>query len=252
MKFISGCVFTPAYGLPAYGLKAPSCCPRRGAATMTFSGVVSRTTSPITSLPSAVTSLNATGTTLGAPLAQVASVCPICQEALSDEESAEAPPAAEEARRFRGSVLTAGRGSGWEPADTTVSAEEHAKKSPPKWVVIYVITHRFCCSHPRISQGRGSVRGKPLRVSPLAFSHPPAGDHFCTAKVPHQKRRGTRTCVSSFLVRAMGLEPTRPYGHKHLKLACLPIPARSRTRYLTIIAKPGSLSSTGGKFACCR
>ena len=45
-----------------------------------------------------------------------------------DEESTEAPPAAEEARRFRGSVLTAGRGSGWEPADTTVSAGEHAKK----------------------------------------------------------------------------------------------------------------------------
>ena len=44
------------------------------------------------------------------------------------EESAEAPSAADEARRFRGSVLTAGRGSGWEPADTTVSAEEHAKK----------------------------------------------------------------------------------------------------------------------------
>ena len=71
-----------------------------------------------------------------------------------DEESAEAPPAAEEARRFRGSVLTAGRGSGWEPADTTVSAEEHAKKSPPKWVVIYVITHRFCCLHSRPPQGR--------------------------------------------------------------------------------------------------
>ena len=104
---------------------------------MTFSGVVSRNTSPTASLPSAVTSWNATGTTLGAPLAQVASVCPVCQEALSDEESAEAPPAAEEARRFRGSVPTAGRGSGWKPADTTVSAEEHAKKSPPKWVVIY-------------------------------------------------------------------------------------------------------------------
>lgn len=85
--------------------------------------------------------------------------------------------------------------------------------------------HRFCCPYFHIPQGRESVRGKPLRVSPLAFSHPPAGDHFCTAKVPHQKRRGTRTCVSSFLVRAMGLEPTRPYGHKHLKLACLPIPA---------------------------
>ena len=112
--------------------------------------------------------------------------------------------------------------------------------------------HRFCCLHFHIPQGRGSVRGKPLRVSPLAFSHPPAGDHFCTAKVPHQKRRDTRTCVSSFLVRAMGLEPTRPYGHKHLKLACLPIPARSRTRYLIIIAKPGSLSSAGGKFVCRR
>ena len=123
-----------------------------------------------------------------------------------DEESAEAPPAAEEARRFRGSVLTAGRGSGWEPADTTVSAEEHAKKSPPKWVVIYVITHRFCCSHPRISQGRGSVRGKPLRVSPLAFNHPPAGDRFCAAKSPLQKRRDTHSCVSSFLERATRLE----------------------------------------------
>ena len=44
------------------------------------------------------------------------------------EESAEAPPAAEEARRFRGSVLTAGRGSGWELGDTAVTAEENAKK----------------------------------------------------------------------------------------------------------------------------
>ena len=44
------------------------------------------------------------------------------------EESAEAPPAAEEARRFRGRVPTASRGSGWEPADTTVSAGEKAKK----------------------------------------------------------------------------------------------------------------------------
>ena len=115
-----------------------------------------------------------------------------------DEESAEAPPAAEEARRFRGSVLTAGRGSGWEPADTTVNAEEHAKKSPPKWVVIYVITHRFCCSHPRISQGRGSVRGKPLRVSPLAFNHPPAGDRFCAAKSPLQKNTTTQRVVVFF------------------------------------------------------
>ena len=116
------CFYTRLWPQSPFLLSAP------GVVTMTFSGVISRNTSPTTSLPSAVTSLNATGTTLGAPLAQVASVCPVCQEALSDEESAEAPPAAEEARRFRGSVLTAGRGSGWEPADTTVSAEEHAKK----------------------------------------------------------------------------------------------------------------------------
>ena len=217
MKFISGCFYTRLWPQSPFLLSAP------GVVTMTFSGVVSRNTSPTTSLPSAVTSLNATGTTLGVPLAQVASVCPVCQEALSDEESAEAPPAAEEARRFRGSVLTAGRGSGWESADTTVSAEEHAKKSPPKWVVIYVITHRFCCSHPRISQGRGSVRGKPLRVSPLAFNHPPAGDRFCAAKSPLQKKRPPKGW-SFFLERATRLElasrhPTN--GCRHSQEPCL-------------------------------
>ena len=132
-----------------------------GVVTMTFSGVVSRNTSPTTTLPSAVTSLNATGTTLDAPLAQVASVCPVHQEALSGEESAEAPPAAEEARRFRGSVLTAGRGSGWESADTMVSAEEHAKKSPPKWVVIFgagdEARTRFPASHEWLSPFAGAL-----------------------------------------------------------------------------------------------
>lgn len=44
------------------------------------------------------------------------------------------------------------------------------------------------------------------------------------------------------LVRAMGLEPTRPYGHKHLKLACLPIPARSHAEHLAIITKCPCLS----------
>ena len=121
---------------------------------MTFSGVVSRNTSPTTSLPSAVTSLNAAGTTLGAPLAQVASVCPVRQEALSGEESAEAPPAAEEARRFRGSVPTAGRGSGWEPADTTVSAEEHAKKITTQMGGDFWSGRRGSNSLPRPWQGR--------------------------------------------------------------------------------------------------
>ena len=48
-----------------------------------------------------------------------------------DEESAEAPPAADEARRFRGSVPAVGCGSRRQPADTTVSAETHAKKHHP-------------------------------------------------------------------------------------------------------------------------
>ena len=79
MKFISGCFYTRLWPQSPFLLSAP------GVVTMTFSGVMPRNTSPTTSLPSAVTSLNTTGTTLGAPLAQVASVCPVCQEALSDE-----------------------------------------------------------------------------------------------------------------------------------------------------------------------
>ena len=44
------------------------------------------------------------------------------------------------------------------------------------------------------------------------------------------------------MVRAMGLEPTRSYEHRHLKPACLPIPARSRAEYPSIIAKSAALS----------
>ena len=148
MKFISGCFYTCLWSQSSFLLSAP------GVVTMTFSGVVSRNTSPTASLPSAVTSLNATGTTLSAPLAQVASVCPVCQEALSGEESAEAPPAAEEARRFRGSVPTAGRGSGWESADTTVSAEEHAKKITTQMGGDLWSGRRGSNSLPRPWQGR--------------------------------------------------------------------------------------------------
>ena len=53
-----------------------------------------------------------------------------------DEESTEAPPAADEARRFRGSVPAVGGGSRCQPADTTVSAEAHAKKHHPKGGVL--------------------------------------------------------------------------------------------------------------------
>lgn len=62
-----------------------------------------------------------------------------------------------------------------------------------------------------------------------------------------RKIRDTPSCVSYSLVRAMGLEPTRPYEHRHLKPACLPIPARSQMfapqRYLLIIPDNLYLSS---------
>ena len=90
MKFISGCFYTRLWSTRLWSqssflLSAP------GVVTMTFSGVMPRNTSPTASLPSAVTSLNATGTTLSAPLAQVASVCPVHQEALSGENGPRFP-----------------------------------------------------------------------------------------------------------------------------------------------------------------
>ena len=169
-----------------------------GAATMTFSGVVSRNTSPTTSLLSAVTSLNATGTTLGAPLAQVASVCPICQEALSDEESAEAPPAVEEARRFRGSVLTAGRGSGWEPTDTTVSAEEHAKK---------ITTHLGgdLCDYPQVLlfapshiARKGECEGETFAGFPTRVQSPARRRPILRSKIAAPKKTTTLWVVVFF------------------------------------------------------
>ena len=75
-----------------------------------------------------------------------------------------------------------------------------AKKRRAAWrVSFFVIAHRFCCLHSRTSQGRGSVRGEPLTGSPpLAFNHPPAGDHFCVAKVLLQKETPSRRMVFLF------------------------------------------------------
>ncbi len=93
---------------------------------------------------------------------------------------------------------------------------------------------------------RETFAGFPLRVQSKAAN---GGPDFCKAKISSTKKERHLYRCLSFLVRAMGLEPTRPYGHKHLKLACLPIPARSRTEYPFIIAKHGGLSRGGAKFA---
>ena len=76
----------------------------------------------------------------------------------------------------------------------------------------------------------------------IGRAEPPADGRLCAEKSPRRKIRDTLSCVSYSLVRAMGLEPTRPYGHKHLKLACLPIPARSHAEHRAIITKCPCLS----------
>ena len=43
------------------------------------------------------------------------------------------------------------------------------------------------------------------------------------------KRKTSAKQMSFFLVRLTGVEPVRPSGHKHLKLASLPIPAQPQT-----------------------
>ena len=92
-----------------------------------------------------------------------------------DEESAEAPPAAEEARRFRGSVPTAGRGSGWEPADTTVSAEEHAKKITTQMGGDLWSGRRGSNSLPRPWQGRALPDELRPQMTPMFQRHGASG-----------------------------------------------------------------------------
>ena len=40
------------------------------------------------------------------------------------------------------------------------------------------------------------------------------------------KKTSEQSSLCSDVVRLAGVEPARPYGHKHLKLASLPIPAQ--------------------------
>lgn len=96
-------------------------------------------------------------------------------------------------------------------------------------------------SHPLIEEDV-LVHPDMLTKGQIGHEQPPAGDRLCAEKSPCRKIRDTLSCVSYSLVRAMGLEPTRPYGHKHLKLACLPIPARSHAEHLAIITKCTCLS----------
>ena len=240
MKFISGCFYTRLWSTRLWSqssflLSAP------GAATMTFSGVVSRNTSPTTSLPSTVTSLNATGTTLDAPLAQVASACPVCQEALSDEESAEAPPAAEEARRFRGSVLTAGRGSGWEPADTTVSAEEHAKKITTQMggdLCDYPQVLLFAPSH--IAR-KGECEGETFAGFPTRVQSPARRRPILRSKIAAPKKYDHPKGGRIFLERATRLELASRHPANGIAIRRNPASPLNLTRFAQVEAVSSNL-----------
>ena len=96
-------------------------------------------------------------------------------------------------------------------------------------------------SHPKKEEDV-LVHPDMLTKGQIGQEQPIAVDRLCAEKSPCRKIRDTLSCVSYSLVRAMGLEPTRPYGHKHLKLACLPIPARSHAEHLAIITKCPCLS----------
>ena len=132
-----------------------------------------------------------------------------------DEESAEAPPAAEEARRFRGSVLTAGRGSGWEPADTTVSAEEHAKKITTQMGGDFWSGRRGSNSLPRPWQGRALPDELRPQTAPLlrhlgASGRSRTNDTRIFSPLLYQlSYRGISSrCCSLIMATTKGLEPS--------------------------------------------
>ena len=111
------------------------------------------------------------------------------------EESAEAPPAAEEARRFRGSVPTAGRGSGWEPADTTVSAEEHAKKITTQMGGDFWSGRRGSNSLPGIPRMAVAIRRSPARPLDLTrFAQVEAASSPVLRHIPKRKHHPDGWC----------------------------------------------------------
>ena len=133
------------------------------------------------------------------------------------EESAEAPPAADEARRYRGSVPTASRGSGWEPADTAVSAEEKAKK----------ITTRIggdLCDCPQVllsalpptaRKGEcegGTLAGSPARVQSPARRRPLLRSKSAAPETKPPLRGGFVSGASSGIYPARGYKLRLPGG----------------------------------------
>lgn len=76
--------------------------------------------------------------------------------------------------------------------------------------VFLAVIHRSCYLHDLYIARKGECEGEPLRVPPLAFNRPPAGDHFCAAKVQlHQNKSHPSGGFCFGGARATVLEPRR-------------------------------------------
>ena len=81
-------------------------------------------------------------------------------------------------------LMRAGRGSEFHPVRGIPK-----RKTTQRVVFLFVITHRFCCSHPRISQGRGSVRGEPLTGFPTRVQSPARRRPILRSKIDEARTR---------------------------------------------------------------
>ena len=101
----------------------------------------------------------------------------------------------------RFTALRAGRGSEFHPARGIPK-----RKTTQRVVFLFVITLRFCCSHSRIPQGRGSVRGEPLTGSPTRVQSPARRRPILRSKIAAPKKYDHPKGGRIFLERATRLE----------------------------------------------
>lgn len=87
---------------------------------------------------------------------------------------------------------------------------------------IFISGRRVLADRCDRTQFLPSSAGKPWGSAPCVFD-----PHGAEASNPAEMQKERQDNVLSlFLVRLAGVEPARPYGHKHLKLASLPVPAQ--------------------------
>ena len=84
----------------------------------------------------------------------------------------------------------------------------HSKIAAPKkkrhtnvCLFFFVTTHRFCCLHFRMPQGKECVQEKTSSLFPCTFNCPPTGNRFCYTKLCQQKASN-----QMFLFSAMWLQ----------------------------------------------